>query len=361
MVRFFHRERLAAENVGAGIVDRCRSVPHGYSMPRTTSHYANMSFRPSLIIMLFVSACATVRAETGVGFTVTTDADCVIAVDNHVVSRVHKGERQFIPTLWGRHVVSAATKSGDYFEQSLDIQLEPSPSMTISFEKAHAERLEAEKRVSDLRSELSRVQTELARRRSIVDAVNYYADRWGKEMGLRDSRNGRSKNLNDAVDEQYWKNLGNPNQTAQAIGNLVMLGEIWRADALTEKALKNDIAVEAASAQMHYLGAALKDPEKYPPTRPELGYLAIVQDVKTNKNLGSLLTAPGRIEFRDRSGTLQISCAGLRRVTGSAKLHLSYKNQSKHGSLSISPTSSDKNVSRMILGDIYLACPSLTK
>lgn len=242
-----------------------QSIWRVYMRQTAKTRYPRAGCRPSLPIVLIVSACAVVEAASGVGVTVSTDADCVVAIDNKFVSRVHKGDTQFIPTESGRHTLSAATKSGDYFEESLDIPLEPSPSVTVSFEKLHAERLEAEKRVAELRKDVRRYQTEMERRRSIVEAANYYADRWGKELGLRDSRNDTSKNINDSIEDQYWRNLANPSQTAQGIGNMILLAEMWKANREKKKGEKNDLAAAAASVRMNYLAKAITDPVKYPP------------------------------------------------------------------------------------------------
>jgi hypothetical protein len=230
----------------------------------------------------------------------------------------------------------------------------------MSFVKVRAARAALERAVA------------VARRRSIVDAVNYYTDRWGKEMGLRDSRNESSQNLNDAIEQQYWKNLANTDQTAQGVGNMIILAEMWRADRLKKKALKNDLAVGAAAARMSYLGQALNDPEKYPPQIAELGYLAIVQDVKRNKSAGKLVTARDHIEYSDGSGRIQFSCSALTGASAGSNIHISYKEQGKHKSLVLNTMSKRKTAghhdkgtelagSQAVLGNIYLACPKLTE
>lgn len=161
---------------------------------------------------------------------VSTDTDCVVGIDDKVAGRIERNHKELFPTAAGTHTLSAATSSGDYWEQSVDIKNGVSPSIEISFVKVREQRADLELAVS------------LARRRSVVEAINYYSDRWGKEMGLSDSRNQSSQNLNDAIEDQSWKNLGNPNQTAQGIGNMIMFAEMLRANHLKKKALKNSLA-----------------------------------------------------------------------------------------------------------------------
>jgi hypothetical protein len=142
---------------------------------------------------------------------------------------------------------------------------------------------------------------------------------------------------------------------------MIMFGEMLRANHLRKKAMKNSLAGEAASARLKYLGQALNDPVKYPPANSELGYLAIVHDVLRNKSAGNLLTARDHIEYSDSSAKIQFSCSEVTGASAGSNVHISYKNEGKHSSLVVRPTTKDKGAARMILGDIYTACPKLTQ
>lgn len=163
------------------------------------------------------------------GVILATDTDCVVALDDKVVGRVQKDHKEFFPGSEGKHVLSAATDSGDYWEQGVEISAILTPSVAVSFIKVRADRAALEKSVTTLREHVDEQEKKLAdsnpakesgpqlffqpatlspRRHSIVEAINFYTDRWGKEMGMRDSRDQTSQNLNDAFTQQTLSNLG---------------------------------------------------------------------------------------------------------------------------------------------------------
>ena len=318
------------------------------------------------------------------GVTVSTDMDCVVAIDGKVVGRIQKDHKEFFPASRGNHTLSAATTgTGDYWEMSLVVGDAAPAAVAISFAKVHAERETLEKNVSVLQKQVSQEETELKRiqdanetasrnaeltlrrRQSVVEGINYYSDRWGKETGMRDNRNEERENLNNTMSDEAIQNTGNTDTTSQAATEAVMGIQLLWSWHLKRKAHRNDVAAVAASARMQYLGKALEDPLNYAPDAPDLPYLAIVKDVKRKKNEGKLLTAPDRIEYSDSSGKVNITCATLLGASGSNKLHLKYAEQwpgkRKPRRKSLVVQAMQKSDRKTLLGEVYLACPKLTQ
>jgi hypothetical protein len=50
---------------------------------------------------------------------VSTDMDCVVAIDDKVVGRIEHNHKELFPAPVGTHTLSAATTAGDYWEQSV--------------------------------------------------------------------------------------------------------------------------------------------------------------------------------------------------------------------------------------------------
>jgi hypothetical protein len=301
-----------------------------------------------------------------------------VSIDDKIVGRVQKGRQEFFRATAGTHALAAATAQGDYWEQKVDVGLGPAFSVSVSFEKVRSDRALLERNVSDLRKqvtekqlELSRVransaQIEATRRHSIVEAINYYTDRWGKEIGMRDSRNEASENLNNVISEQGIANMANTNTAAQAGTEIAMAIEGIMAARLKAKAYRNELAGEAASLRMQYLGKALEDPLKYPPDTADADYLTILKTVRHKKNEGKLITAPNRLEYSDREKAVSMSCATLRHASGKKQLRLTYLSEAKAGKRkprqqSLVVKAVHKNERTMLLADVYLACPRLTK
>lgn len=334
-----------------------------------------------VLVLVIISAAAAQPSQptSSLGISVSTDMDCVVAIDDKVVGRVQNNRHAFFPAAHGRHMLVAATSAGDYWEQAVDIGSEPGLSVTVSFRKVRADRIALEQKVTELRKQVSEDAKELARlqetnkaesrnaemrssrRHSIVEAINYYSDRWGKELGLRDSRYESVQNLDDTLTTQGLQNMGNPDPYSQATMEAVM-GIEWLAQRrLKAKLHRNQLAVAAASGRMEYLGKALEDPLKHAPDNLDSGYLAIVQDVKRNKDRGKLLTAPDRIEYSDRSGVVKISCSSLRGASGGKELHLVYQESATQPKQHLDVQAIQKSDRETLLGNVYLACPELTQ
>ena len=297
-------------------------------------------------------------AASSLGVAVTSDADCVVAIDDKFVSRAHKGRPEFVPSPSGKHTLSAATTSGDYFEQVVEINGEPVTSLSISFEKVHNEKLAVERSVSDLRRQVSQSQKEVARRKAIVAAVNYYANRWGTELGISENLTQSAAVLDMNVSKQAMENAGNNNTVAQ-LGNEVLMGFEWF-DLRRKRAQAHlsGFVAAVASRHMEYLKKALDAPLQYGPDNEELGYLAIVHDVKRKGNVGKLLTAPGRIEYSDPSGKIQIPCSSVHGASGQDELHLTFDDAAqKRKTLAVQ--AAQRIDRQMLLGDVYLACQQL--
>lgn len=298
------------------------------------------------------------HAASSSGITITADADCVIAIDDKFASRINRGQSGSVPASSGRHVLSAATTSGDYFEQSVEIPVDSAISISISFEKIRGEREALEKNVSDLRIQIGQKQKELSRRQSIVAAVNYYANRWGKELGISENLTQSAADLDMSVSKQAMENAGNDNSVAQ-LGSTVVTGIEWlHIRRMRAKAHLSGFVAAVASRHMEYLKRALDNPLKYGPDNEEMGYLAIVHDVKGKGTMGKLLTAPNRIEYSDSSGKVQIPCSSVRSASGDDELHLTFDDATKKRK-TLTVQAAQRIDRQMLLGDVYLACSEL--
>jgi hypothetical protein len=318
--------------------------------------------RLARVLACFVTICAlrgnVVHAASSLGVTVTSDADCVVAIDDKFVSRVHKGRPEFVPSPSGKHTLSAATTSGDYFEQVVEINGEPVTSLSISFEQVHNQKLSLEQSVADLRTRVSQSQKEVARRKAIVVAVNYYADRWGEELGINEHLTQSAADLDMSVSKQAMENAGNTNTVAQ-VGNEVVESIEWlHLRHMRAKAHLNGFVAAVASRHLEYLKRALDDPLKYGPDNEELGYLATVHDVKRKGTVGKLLTTPDRIEYSDSSGKVQIPCSSVHTASGEDELHLAFDDATQKRKI-LAVQAAQRIDRQMLLGDVYLACPQL--
>jgi hypothetical protein len=337
------------------------------------------------VLLAFIPLAAAQQPQSGSSPAVilATDMDCVVAIDDKVVGRVQKDHKELFPAPEGTHTASAATDAGDYWEQKVEIGSALQVPLTVSFAKVRSDRAALVQSVSALRKEVGEKEKALAsvnkpnevtlvnpmlqssRRHSIVEAVNYYTDRWGKEMGMRDSRNDSSESLSNTLSTQAIQNAANTDTTSQAATEVAMGVEFLVYRHLKAKAHRNELAGTAASIRMQYLGKALEDPLKYPPDSADIGYLAIVQDVRRNKASGKLTTAPDRIEYSDPSISVHLSCSSLLGASGAKQLHLVYAEQQSGAprpqkkSLVIKAVS--KSDGEMLLANVYLACPKLTE
>lgn len=336
------------------------AAPDEWAVGRTYTKCSSVICLAAVLACFIIWALGgeTVHAASSLGVTVTSDADCVVAIDDKFVSRVHKGRPEFVPSPSGKHTLSAATTSGDYFEQVVEIKGEPVVSLSISFERVHNEKLALEKRVSDLRTQVSQGQKEVARRKAIVAAVNYYADRWGAELGISENLTQAAADLDMTVSKQAMENAGNNNTVAQ-LGNEVVEGIEWlHLRHMRAKAHLSGFVAAVASRHMEYLKKALDDPLKYGPDNEELGYLAIIHDVKHKGSVGKLLTAPDRVQYSDSSSRVQIPCSSVHSASGEDELHLAFDDATqKRKTLAVQ--AAQRIDRQMLLGDVYLACPQL--
>lgn len=310
------------------------------------------------VVTILASRGSVVHAASSLGVIITSDADCVVAVDDKFVSRVHKDRPEFVPSSSGKHTLSAATPAGDYFEQLVDIKGEPVTSLSIFFEKIHNENLALGRSVSDLRTKVSQGQKEVTRRTAIVAAVNYYADRWGKDLGISENLTQTATDMDLAVSKRFLENSDNSNDFAQ-LGNEIILGVEWlRLRRMRTQAHLSGFVAAVASRHMEYLKRALEDPLKYGPDDEEFGYLSIVHGVKRRGVVGKLRTAPDRIEYSDSSGTVQIPCSSVRSASGQDELRLAFDDATKKRQTLV-VQAAQRMERQMLLGDLYLSCPQL--
>ena len=315
------------------------------------------------------------------GIMLAVDMECIVSIDGKLVGRVQGNRRDFFPASLGKHTFSATTKDGDYWQRKIEIGSVPNPPLVISFQKERADRVAHEGNMSPLLKqgdaeqgpastqrgkELASRELETARRGSIVEAANYYADQWGKELGMQQNRDKSSGSLDDAVSAQGIQNLGNTDTAAQTPNNLAMGIEILRSNHLKTKARKNELAAHSAEMQIDYLGKAMEEPLKYPPANDSKGYAAIARAVMRDKSEGKLITAPDSIEYQDPAGVKEhISCSSLTSASEGSHVHLQYTvdlaGDHKLQRKSLDARSVPESDQDLIMGNVYLACPKLTQ
>jgi hypothetical protein len=345
---------------------------------------------PSLLVfavMLSMGQIASAHRDSSTpqhGLIISCDTDCWVEIDKKIVGYVQKGRRVSFPVASGNHAVAAATRDGELWEQQSATSNATGQVLVISFKKQRSDRRLLEKDVADLQTRVTQKETELAQireqnasdgytpeiaaeeRQRIVKAIDVYAGRYGTELGLRDSRNQESQQVSDAAQEQYVQNyLENYGNTTGQAATLGVYGiELLVAHRLKVKAHRHQLAVQAASLRMQYLGDLLQDPASPLRTSLQPDYLTMERDVRRKKSHGDFLTAPGRIEYSDSSGVLRLSCSDVKRAKGEKHLTVEYvlKTVGKKKKIrSLVLTAARKSERAYLLGDVYLACPALTE
>jgi hypothetical protein len=315
--------------------------------------------------------------------TVTSDLDCVVGIDGKIVARIQAGKQESLPVVIGKHVLSAATADGDYWEQPLEVGVTPVPPIAIPLQKARSERIGLEANRAALQAQVGQMKDRLtsikqendelarnpelirAERRMIVEAMNYYADVYGKEMGLYDTRIDTSNQLSQD---------GVINSLSQTTANLLAADLDFLASLYLErKAKRNQLAADAASVRMRDLEEALKDPIKNMRGPDETSYLVVVREVTNQGTKGLLITAPNRIEYRGDGKNVKLSCAAVGGVSGGRRLELRFAEldslefgTGKHLKIKFPKESLDlmavkKTDEKLLLTDVYLACPKLAQ
>lgn len=302
------------------------------------------------------------------------DRDCSLFVDDRLVGRMQASEGMSISVSPGKHQLSALAKDGELWERSLDGAAVAQP-VSISFAEAQNERQSLETQNAALqeanrvkRGEVSSIvqqneqltlhpEAVLEERRLIAMALDYYQDRFGKELGLQGARNDSSNQLAQSA---ALSNLG-PTNTATSIGALAEYYVAWR---LSVKAHRNELAAAAAGSRVHELEAALENPLKHPRDVDRFSYLVMVRPVVNDKKVpGKLITAPGTIRYRQGNKVEEHSCETLKHASGGKTLGLQFvvgtgKKAPKETLKLKAPNKFDQEA---IMGDIYLACPKLTQ
>jgi hypothetical protein len=283
----------------------------------------------------------------------------VVALDGKIAGRIQAGKEDFLPIATGEHMLAAATSDGDYWEQQVEAGDSSGPLISIPLQKVRSERVSLQseittlhKQVEEKRERLTAIRNE---REGIVLAINIYADRYGKEMGLHDAREDRSGEM---MASGNWTYLTSGTTMGQLAGTAEMLAGI-REDM---RAWKNQIAADAAKDRMHELEQALKDPLKKPRTPEQTSYLVVVREVINGHSSGRLITAPNQVDYRDEGQSTHLTCGDIRKVSGGnhLKIHLAGNGGGKSAKqvLDLQPKSKAERL--LLLGDVYLACPKFT-
>lgn len=132
------------------------------------------------------------------------------------------------------------------------------------------------------------------------------------------------------------------------------------------RAHKNTVAARAAGGRMHELEEALKDPLKRPRAPEAEDYLTIIRPVKNRKMMGQFITAPDRVEYRDERKSLQLTCDEVRGVSGGGKTSIHYTEvdsggRKKKHKQTLQLKAENKGDRKLLVTDVYLACPRLTE
>jgi hypothetical protein len=307
-----------------------------------------------------ILVCApSARPAARLGITITADIDCVVEVDGNLVTRLSHAVPGLVPATAGLHKISAATVAGDYFEATVEVKGDQGAALAISFADVRTQRAAAVKKVEAMKDQLEQIRLALSRRRLIVEAVNYYSDRWGREIGLLEQRDQNVRNAEDTQQSLVLQNAGNiGNTNAEAANGYAMLGTWIYKKYQEKKAHRNDLAAGVAKDRMDYLRKALEDPTKYPPEDEKGDYLAIVRSVKRGKAMGSLSLSPTGIQYSDSGLSVRMSCSEVLGASGGSTLTIRYATANSRKSLSLQPI---KKAEGPLIGGLYVACPKLTQ
>jgi len=339
-------------------------------------------------VMLSMGQIAAAHRDSSTpqhALTISCDADCWVEIDRKIVGHVQKGRRVSFPVVAGNHAVAAATRDGELWEQQAGTSDATGQVLVISFKKQRSDRKLLEKDVANLQKRVTQTETELAQvreqnasdsytpelaaeeRQRIVKAIDVYAGRYGTELGLRDSNNEESQQVSATADEQYvqgyLENLGNtPGQTANM--GVYAIEQLW-AHHLKAKAHRHQLAVQAASLRMQYLGDLLENSASPFRTSLQPDYLTMQRDVVRKKSHGEFVSAEGWIQYSDSSGTLRLPCSEVKKAKGEKHLTVEYVSKivgkKKTKTRSFELTAARKSERPYLLGDVYLACPALTE
>lgn len=328
----------------------------------------------SFIVLCLLRGSGMSQAAGGPSIVLSADTNCVVVIDGKVAGRVKSGQKGAFPLSPGIHKFSALDDDGDLWEQSGDVASGPS-NMAISFEKVRADRLALSAEVASLKAgvadqkqQLARIQdqneqlannAELIRgeRRLIVEAINHYANHYGKELGLHDSDEAAGMQLVGAASQPTLDPNGMSN--AEAIAKLTedSIGAL-----LLWKAHRHNVAARRVGDRMAELEAALKDPLKHPRGPDQTSYLVAVRSVMNKRTPGQLITAPNRIEYRDQREDLNLTCKNIRGVGGGKKFEIRYAQDredrpKKKKKKTLQLKARNKREGRLAVTDVVLACP----
>jgi hypothetical protein len=329
------------------------------------------------VLLLLVAATLAPKAHAEeASVNITSDTDCILVVDGKVTARLQRGAETTIQLETGSRKVSAYTAGGDVWESEVNVTSPSNPPLSIPLRAVEVKRVAAQENVAALKSTVDQLQAHLTAieeqnhnamrnaeavrhdRVLIVQAVSYYAQRWGTELGLQGERHATSERLT----QDAAINLMSQNQYTQ-MGALAELGIAWYQ---AHKAHRNEKVAGAATVRMRDLEAALKDPLGHPPSPGEDSYLVMVRKTYDGKRAGELITAPDSVIYRGERKSFQVSCSGVRGVSGSKKLEIHYavhdsNNPKKKHKGTVHLKAQNKSESKLLLTDVYLACPKLTQ
>jgi hypothetical protein len=297
-----------------------------------------------------------------------------VAVDGKSVGALSPGQQSSFPVASGKHKIEGVNTNGVYWVKEIEVS-GPDLAVNILLQTAAVENSKLEAKVQALKTEVSKKQQTLQEiqkrnellasnpnllqslRQQIVKAILTYSERWGRESQLGNARKAQ----------------------ADSIGTTGFSGAV--SGPIYSQATRNFICGAAASKRIDELVSMLEDPISATKDVVWPDYTVIIDPVWNGKRSGELITAPDRIEYRDldtgRQGknkqddkrTVKISCSAVttartsgppvyrlfKEVAGSDAFTIKYLG----GSLSLKASSHDAQ--NRALGDVFLACPDLTK
>ena len=246
------------------------------------------------VLLLLVATTLDLKAlAEEASVKITSDTDCLFVVDGKPTARLQRGIPKNIELITGTRRLSAVSTDGDLWESDLDVESPTNPPVAIPLQEIKAKRMAAQENVAALQGTVNALQQKLTaveqqnqkalqneegvrhERVLIVQAVNYYADRYGTELGLQGERH--------ATSEQLMQNAAINTMSQNTYTQMAGLAELGISAWMSHKAHRNGKVAHAAALRMNDLEAALKDPLNQPRSPEQTSYLVMVRKTYDGK------------------------------------------------------------------------------
>lgn len=322
-----------------------------------------------MLLLSMMINCALWSGQPGRVIKVTSDLDCMLLVDDTFAANAKAGEERTLSLASGKHTLSALTPDGDLWEEELTATDESPRTIYVQLKSAKAKQAQAsalrtqlkqkEQQLTDLaeKKKPSAADTEKEARlqRSLVfQAIEFYARRYVQELGLKTENDSTGDNLTQT-------GLSTPissNNPGNSIGAITDYLVAWRFKTL---ARRHQIAANAAIRRIAELEKVMKDPLRDPRQPGEHDYTEVVRDVFDGETRTTFMTRPSTIFNEWSLGDKILSCASIFKVSGGKRLTLDVREFNPYRKRTAKLVLAEKatNGTEILLGDLYLICPSL--